>query len=218
MYSRALIVEDLPAVTDWLRRVLERAFEGVQIDCAGSCRAARDLLASQRYPLALIDLGLPDGSGLELIALARASRPPTLAVVTTVFDDDEHLFAALRAGAQGYLLKDESQDELVEALRAIERGVPPLSPSIARAVLGYFSTPPTEASGEALTAREKEVLRAIASGHSVPATATALGLSHNTVATHLKRVYSKLSISSRAEASLAAERLGLLRPRAGLIR
>ena len=131
-------------------------------------------------------------------------------MVTTIFEDDGHLFPALRAGAQGYVLKDLPQEQLAAMLVGIERGQPPLSPSIARRLLSFFNPPVPAASPDEnpLTERETEVLRLIAKGFSVPKVAEQLGISRNTTAGYLKDIYRKLQVNSRAEATLAAARRG----------
>lgn len=216
-FSRALVVDDLADSRRWLRGALREAFPEAVVDEAGTLAEA--LLAIDTPPaLALVDLGLPDGSGLQLIEALQRRAPACVCVVVTVFDDDGHLFPALRAGAQGYLLKDQPTARLAETLRGIVAGQPPLSPSIARRLLGHFRTPqpdvPTagESDGEALTARETDVLRLVAKGYTVQQAAEALSLSRHTVSGYLKEVYRKLAVSSRAEATLEAARRGLIRP------
>lgn len=209
-YARALVVDDLPASRDWLAQALELAFPGIAVDRAASLAQARALLQPPP-PLALVDLGLPDGSGVELIA---QFGPETLSIVATVFDDDAHLFPALRAGAQGYLLKDQPPEAIAAMLAGIAGGQPPLSPSIARRLLRHFQPVPSPSppAGEAhLRPREIDVLRLTAKGLTLPEVADALQLSRHTVSGYLKDIYRKLRVSNRAEAALEAARLGLVR-------
>lgn len=207
----ALILDDLPACIAWLRQALERAFPGIVIATAASLAEARSRLAElPALDLALVDLGLPDGDGTTLIPRIRQQRPEVVTVVTTVFDDDAHLFPALSAGAAGYLLKDEAVDALAQRLRGIVEGQPPLSPSIARRLLRHFQPPPAP-SAQTLSPRESEVLRLIAKGYSVPEAAELLGLTKHTVAGYVKDIYRKLDVGSRAEATLEASRRGLIR-------
>lgn len=207
----ALILDDLPACIAWLRQALERAFPGIVIATAASLAEARSRLAElPALDLALVDLGLPDGDGTTLIPRIRQQRPEVVTVVTTVFDDDAHLFPALSAGAAGYLLKDEAVDALAQRLRGIVEGQPPLSPSIARRLLRHFQPPPAPAT-QSLSPRESEVLRLIAKGYSVPEAAELLGLTKHTVAGYVKDIYRKLDVGSRAEATLEASRRGLIR-------
>jgi len=208
--QRALILDDLAASRRWLRAALEQAHPGIEIAEAASLAEAAGCI-EPAPELALIDLGLGDGSGVSMIE--RLAAKGTLCIVATIFDDDAHLFPALRAGAQGYVLKDMPQDELVEGLRRIEDGQPPLSPSIARRLLRHFgpSLPaPAEHESERLTEREKSVLQLIGKGLTVSEAAQTLSLTRNTCAGYVKDIYRKLRVSSRAEATLAATRLGLV--------
>lgn len=216
--ERIVVVDDLSASRDWLARAGERAFPGATVTACANLAAA---IATVSNPpdLALVDLGLPDGSGIRYIESLREASAPTLCVVATVFDDDAHLFPALSAGAQGYVLKDLALEDLVDLLRGIVDGQPPLSPSIARRLLRHFSTPPAGATpaprasdGEALTPRETDVLRLIGKGLTVQEAAEALGLSRHTCAGYVKEIYRKLRVGTRAEATLAASRMGLVHP------
>lgn len=207
----ALVVEDMPAVRDGLVAVLRDAYPGVHVEAAGSLREARVLLRTLRPDVALIDLGLPDGSGVQLIEQLSSDLPACPCVVTTIFADDVHLFPALRAGAQGYLLKDQPRARMVQALQGIVAGEPPLSPVIARRLLKVFA-PDTDAQPAArLSPRERETLTLIAKGFKLPDVAAQLGITRNTAADFVKSIYRKLNVSSRAEATLEAARLGLVK-------
>jgi DNA-binding NarL/FixJ family response regulator len=222
---RALVVEDLPDTRDWLVDLLHDAFPGIAVETAATLRAGLDWAARRAgcprlHPagdaaptLVLVDLGLPDGSGVALLR-ALAGRPhDVLPVVTTIYDDDAHLLEALAAGARGYLLKDQEAPALVHQLRRIEDGAPPLSPAIARRILDHFSAGAVAAAsggGPALTPRETDVLRLIGRGLRVAETARHLGIADDTVAGYVKAIYRKLDIASRAEAALEAARRGLV--------
>lgn len=207
-----LVVEDIPATRLWLCEALASAFPGIVIDSAGTLAAALALVERQAFEVALVDLDLPDGSGLEAIAALRRRSPATAAVVTTIFDDDAHVFPAMQAGAQGYLLKEQPRERFIAGLQGILRGDPPLSPAIARRMIAHFNATGTAGDGEiALTPRETEVLRLVAKGFTQQEIAGHLGLSRHTVVDHVKSLYRKLNVSSRAEAALAATRRGLVR-------
>lgn len=208
--NTALIVEDHPDARRWMESTIREIFPDVQISTAGSVAEGRAALVQSVPALALIDLGLPDGSGIDLIVEVNRASAAAITVVTTVFSDDEHLFAALRAGAQGYLLKDDSRERLGELLRDIVAGQPPLSPSIARRLLSHFRDS-TERE-VALTERERDVLTLLAKGFTVARVADLLDITRNTAAGYAKSVYRKLNVSSRAEATLEAARRGLVRP------
>jgi len=207
-----LVVEDIPATRLWLCEALASAFQGIAIDSAGTLAAALALIERQPFEVALVDLDLPDGSGLDAIAALRRRSPATSAVVTTIFDDDAHVFPAMQAGAQGYLLKEQPRERFIAGLQGILRGDPPLSPAIARRMIAHFSsTASVEGPEVALTPRETEVLRLVAKGFTQQEIAGHLGLSRHTVVDHVKSLYRKLNVSSRAEAALAATRRGLVR-------
>ena len=210
--QKILIVEDNHPVREWWVEKLADIFPGAEIAATASLKGARELYNAGSFSLALIDLGLPDGSGIELLAEFSRHSPMTYCVVTTIFDDDEHLFQSLRNGAKGYLIKDQSPQKQLEQLREITNGQPPLSPSVARRILSHFSTidkADTELEN-CLTRREKEVLALIAKGHSRPEIAEQLGLAVSTVCGYTKSIYQKLDISSQAEAAIKASRIGLL--------
>jgi DNA-binding NarL/FixJ family response regulator len=206
----ALILDDVDDSQVWLSQSLTAAFSCIALNCTGSLAEARAWLGLHPAPdIALIDLGLPDGSGVDLIAELNRTSPQTLCVVASIFDDDQHLFPALRAGAQGYLLKDQPQAQIIELLKGITQGRPPLSPAVARKMLGYFKSSP-QLDHQQLTERENEVLRCIAKGLTMPETARILGISPHTVSGYVQDIYRKLNVSSRAEAALTAHHLGII--------
>jgi len=206
---QGFILEDVPESQDWLRQALAESFPGIAITIADSLQEASQRLREMAVPdIALIDLGLPDGSGIEIIDLIQQRSAKTLCIVASIYDDDGHVFPALRAGARGYLLKDQPVDSIVVALRGIAFGEPPLSPAIARRMLAYFNSPAPQVS--VLTARETEVLRLIAKGITQAETARLLMISQHTVSGYVKDIYRKLNVSSRAEAALMARDLGLV--------
>lgn len=206
----SLILDDLADAQVWLSEALYAVFPSIDINCTGSLVEARAWLKSHPAPdLALIDLGLPDGSGVELIAELNRHSSRTVIIVASIFDDDKHLFPALRAGAQGYLLKDQPQSQIIELLRGIADGRPPLSPAVARKMLGYFQ-PPSKSEYIPLTPRESEVLRCISKGLTLPESAKLMGLSANTLSGYVKEIYRKLNVSSRAEAAVTAQQIGII--------
>ena len=206
--GQLLIVEDLVETRTWLA-VIGRATFGAEPVLVESLRAARAWCARRpRGPLtALVDIGLPDGSGLELIR-ELADQGDAIIVVTTIFEDDDTLFAAFAAGAHGYLLKSAGRDDVARRLRDLQAGEIAISPSMARRLLGRFRrTAPAEF--VPLTARESEVLSVIGRGLTLIEAGHALGISESTVGTHVKTIYRKLHIASRAEAALEARQRGL---------
>ncbi|MGV6808804.1 MAG: response regulator [bacterium] len=218
-----LIVEDIEATSLWIADLLSQAFQDVNILSAYTLSDAQALLGQQSLALALLDLNLPDGSGIDLIPAIRQQNPETRIIVMTVFDDPEHIFAAIRAGAMGYLLKDQSEKILINKLKGVMSGDPPLSPVIARKILEQVrqqaSTITSSAYGalnsvpEAhinLNEREKDILVFIAKGLNRTEIAELLSLSPHTVARYIKDIYQKLDVSSRAEAAIMACRIGLV--------
>jgi len=213
--KEGLVVEDLPTTADWLATMLREAFPDIAVRVARSLREARQAVAQAPPDIALVDLGLPDGSGVDLIRELGAQHNGCHCIVTTIYADDRHLFPALRAGAGGYLLKDQPKEKVIQALRGIAAGEPPLSPSIAQRLLRVFDQPAQEtADAECkLSPRENETLTLIAKGFKLPEVADKLGVTRNTAAGFIKSVYRKLKVSSRAEATLEAARRGLVNPR-----
>ncbi|MDE2614560.1 MAG: response regulator transcription factor EmbR [Burkholderiales bacterium] len=210
-----LLLEDLPEIRAWLRKLVLQVFPGAAISESARVHDAVELVKSTKFDLALVDLGLPDGSGVAVVTRLRDTQPETQSVVVTIHDDDEHLFPALQAGAFGYILKEQAGELIVEQLQRIAQGEPPLSPSIARRVMAYFTEkarPNTRSSpipNVSLTDRESEVLLRVAKGYTLPEIGVQLGLSRHTIADYVKQIYRKLNVSSRAEAALEAQRLGL---------
>lgn len=213
--TRVLIVEDLSETRRWLAEIVTSAFPGCEIHEAASMRAGIGQVAARDFEVALIDLGLPDGSGLDVLRNLRLLRPQTICVVTTVMGDDASIVGALSAGAQGYLLKEQPQDLLTRQLRQMAEGIPALSPSVARRIMEHFRRTGPAAPDDDLTTREREVLGLIGRGLRNGEVAAQLAITENTVAGYIKSIYRKLGISSRAEASWHAARLGLSDPTGG---
>jgi DNA-binding NarL/FixJ family response regulator len=216
--NNILLLEDLPQIRAWIKALVLQVFPQAQISEAARVHDALALVSAVKFDLALIDLGLPDGSGVDVVAALRESQPDVQSVVVTIHDDDEHLFPALQAGAFGYVLKEQPREHFTEQLNRISQGEPPLSPSIARRVIAHFTAKakPQAAVANAnamphvsLTDRESEVLLRVAKGYTLPEIGVQLGLSRHTIADYVKQIYRKLNVSSRAEAALEAQRMGL---------
>ncbi|HSV36863.1 MAG TPA: response regulator transcription factor [Ramlibacter sp.] len=218
--NHVLVVEDLPEIRAWLGGVARAAFPDIRVTSAARRDEAMACVHRDLFDLALVDLGLPDGSGLDVVGALRSHQPRALPVVVTIYDDDEHLFPALQAGAFGYLLKDQPRETLVAQLLRMTQGEPPLSPPIARRVLAHFADASRRQvallrdvqNQVSLTDRETEMLQRVAKGYTLPEIAQQFGLSRHTVADYIKQVYRKLNVSSRAEAALEAARRGLVNP------
>ena len=219
--KQILLLEDLPEIRAWLKALALQVFPDAQISEASRIHDALELVNAVRFDVAMLDLGLPDGSGVEVVQALREKQPEAQSVVVTIHEDDDHLFPALQAGAFGYLLKEQSREQLSEQLHRISQGEPPLLPSIARRVIQYFTTqarqqqhmsePDNVTPHVQLTDRENEVLLRVAKGFTLPEIGVQLNLSRHTIADYVKQIYRKLNVSSRAEAALEAQRLGLFR-------
>lgn len=208
--KQVLIVEDAEKTRAWLAGMVRETFPGCTVTEAPDQREGVRLANSSGFDLALIDLGLPDGSGFDVLRCLRAQSPAPLCVIVTVLGDDAQIVAALSAGAGGYLLKEHLPETLKRHLLQLADGVPALSPSIARRIMEHFRlTGPATNCDSSLSAREKNVLGLISRGLRNCDVAESLGIAESTVATHIKAIYRKLGISTRAEASWHATRLGL---------
>lgn len=215
--ARVMVVED-DTVT---RRVLCKGIEAepslLLLAAVGSVAEALAWLEINACDLLLTDLGLPDGSGLTVIAACRKQYPDADILVTTMFSDDDQVLACIEAGASGYVLKEAGYKSVVSALLEVRRGGSPISPVVARKVLARMRIYQRNTGAEQpvddwlrLTPRENVILELIARGSSYAKAAAALGLSIGTVQTHIKHIYGKLSVHSRGEAVYEARRRGLL--------
>lgn len=212
------MVEDDPPT----RRHLTRAIEAhPELDLVGSAGCVADGLAAlgEHQPdVLLTDLGLPDGTGIDLIRAVRQTAPKTVAMAVTALGDEKTVISAIEAGAAGYLLKDGSHDEIGGAVIELVGGGSPISPSIARYVLRRLqredaeeASDPADSDAPSLTGREHEVLTLIAKGFSFPEIAELLAISAHTVTTHVRHIYEKLEVNSRGSAVYEAVNLGIIR-------
>lgn len=228
---RTILVEDIDETRHRLHNELAR---DPRVFCVGSARTLADglkLVAEQTIDVALIDLGLPDGSGLELIRKLAELQPDADAMVISVFGEEDTVIQAIEAGATGYLIKGNLDLHLVDAVLQLRAGGSPISPVIARRLLKRFadggapapaplSRPAVAAPharggdaaepAESLTERELDVLKLVAQGYVVAEIAERLHISPHTVSTHVKRTYRKLQVRSRGQAVSEAIRRGLL--------
>jgi DNA-binding NarL/FixJ family response regulator len=177
---------------------------------ACSLQEALALLNGPPADVLLVDLGLPDGSGIDLIKAVRSAWPQCDVMVSSVFGDEFHVLRSIEAGAVGYLLKDSEPERIVEQIRSLRAGGSPISPLIARQVLAKLRpvAGPVETS---LSARESEVLDYITKGFSYDDIVRLLKVSRPTVLTYVRRIYAKLQVNSKTEAVYEARKLGLTR-------
>ena len=206
-----LVIEDNPSTAALIRAILADAdFPGVHV--VGTARQAHVAIASGLPSLVLLDLGLPDADGVSVIACARASGFAKPIVVLTGMTGEEQVLRALRAGADGYLFKEDLGHELVPGLRTLARGGVPLSGGAARAALLALRQPNQPAIVPQLTKRELQVLESLSRGAGYAEVANDLGVEINTVRTHVRALYTKLGVENRAEAVNLGWSQGLLRP------
>jgi DNA-binding NarL/FixJ family response regulator len=203
-----MIVEDDPVILDRLSNVVQSNDRlSLQASVSTVAKAKAALLAVQPNVL-LVDLDLPDGNGLELIQMMHSQGSDTAIMVISVFGDEWHILKAIAAGASGYLLKDDESIQIETAIIDLAGGGAPISPSIARHLMKHFR--PEEQLLEKLTKREQQVLQKVAKGYTTQEIAEMEGLSYHTVATHVKNIYRKLSVNSRAEAVFEALKMNLI--------
>ena len=208
---RVAIVEDLREVREGLARLVTGADGFTCIGAFGSMEEAIPGIDANLPDVALVDIGLPGMSGIEGIRILKERHPGVQYLVLSVYDDDERIFEALCAGATGYLLKKTPHARLLEGLREAVEGGSPMSPEVARRVIGTFQRvrPPDRAAYD-LTPHELRVLRLLADGHNYKTAAVELGVSVNTVAFHIKQIYEKLQVHSKTEAVTKALKSGLI--------
>lgn len=198
------IVEDNAEICEGLEDLIRNSTE---FRCVCSCRNAETALRKippERPDLIIMDIGLPDGSGVDCTAHLKRLIPTTEIMMFTVYEDNEQIFRALAAGASGYLLKRSSPDQLLESLRELVSGGAPMNGEVARKVIATFRQEPASPDKVAgLTPREHDVLARIAEGLSAKEIASRLSISVETVKVHTKRIYQKLHVRTRTEAVIA---------------
>lgn len=211
-FTKVAVIEDQRDIREGLATLINGT-GGFQITGAfGSVESALPFIARDPPDILLLDIGLPGMSGIDGIPLLRERCPQLLILVLSVHDDDERIFNALCTGASGYLLKNTEPARLLESLREAVSGGSPMSPEVARRVVLLFRkfSPPEKADYD-LTPHESRLLRLLAEGHSYRGAAMELGLSVNTIAFHMKRIYEKLHVHSKSQAVAKAFRQGLVR-------
>ena len=230
---RVLIVEDDTQMREFFAASVQRSTQLTLIRSVASVAEAKACLdqADQQVDVLLTDLGLPDGSGLEVIRHARMCQPACESLVISMFGDEDNVLSSIEAGALGYIHKDAAPDDIAKTILEMKAGASPISPMIARRVLFKYRSmqsdtvmpvttapaPLSVAKSEApeagkglLSRREREVLELVSRGFSYGEIAESKGLSVHTVQTHVKSLYYKLEVHSKMEAVLEATRMGLL--------
>lgn len=212
---RLLLVDDDSELLETLAPALASRGLGPIATCASASEAIAKLERGVELDVALIDLGLPDQSGVQVVRMVRALRPDAILLVFTVQDDAPSVFEALRAGARGYVLKSTRLERLVELIREAREGGTPISPQVAKFLFDALSSGAAggvseedEQRVDALTNRERDVLKLLARGLSYAEVASVLGIGTGTVQVHVRHLYAKLEVASKAEAAALAAKLG----------
>lgn len=210
-----LVVEDDENTRNYIAQALRADDSPYVVTTAGSLEAGLGALRGELPDVILVDLGLPDGNGVELIRCARQISTDIHVLVITVFGDEATVIGAIEAGARGYLLKSEAPEDLRLSVDQVLEGGAPISPGIASHVLRRFTElhpqPEPGKGGPPLTRRERDVLKLIVKGLPYQEAADVLGISRNTVASHIKSIYRKLEVSSRGEAVFEALSRGIVK-------
>ena len=211
---RVLIVDDHPLFRDGMRGLLDSVADAEVIGEATSGDEAVELAEKLHPDVILMDIKMPGTNGIEATRKVLEANPYIGVLVVTMFEDDDSVFAAMRAGARGYLLKDARGEEVVNAIRTVAGGGAIFSPGVARRLIDFFSVPkkPATAPPRAfpeLTAREEEILSLIAQGHENQDIAQRLYLSLKTVRNHVSNIFTKLQVADRAQAVIRAREAGL---------
>lgn len=208
MFKKVLVVEDHQEHLQFLSEALKKTAADVEVVSAKTIKEAKaKILEDKGIELYVLDLELPDGIGAELIPNIREANPEAKIMVYTVFDEDEAFFKAMRMGIDGYVLKTEVQQGLVDAVKDVYQGMAALSPALARKLMNHHA----RALGEVpkLSDKETAVLRLIAQGHTMKSAAEQLSRSVDTVKFHVKEIYRKTGAQNRTELLKVAREMGI---------
>lgn len=211
---RILVVDDHPLMREGMRALVS-SYADIEVagEAADGEDAHREVLRT-RPDVVVMDLHMPGTNGVDATRAILHAAPTTRVLVLTMFEDDESVFAAMRAGASGYLIKGAQQQEIILAIRSVAAGQAIFGPTVAKRIIAYFSAAPATAVPSAepfpeLTTREREVLDLIAAGRPNNAIARTLVISTKTVSNHISAIFAKLQVADRAEAIVRAREAGL---------
>lgn len=217
MKHTVIIVEDDAQIRTHLIAMVEASEALVLLEAVGTYKQGYAAIAKHKADVLLVDLGLPDGSGIDLIKAIDDLALDTEALVVSGFSDEHHVFKALEAGAKGYITKHEPEQQITEAIERMIQGGAPISPVIARLMLQRFQnltdkkkTKPQFEMADPLTERQMTILDYVSKGFTAKEIAEVLNISYFTVTTHVKHIYRKLKVNSRTEALYEAAQLGLI--------
>ena len=208
---RVLIADDHPLFRDGMHGLLDSVEDTEVVGEAATGEEAVELVAEARPDVILMDIKMPGINGIEATREVLSTNPHVGVLVVTMLEDDDSVFAAMRAGARGYLLKGAEQAEVLRAIRAVANGEAIFGPGIARRVMGLFSVekPRAPQAFPELTEREQEILRLIAGGRGNAEISSELFLSLKTVQNHVSNIFRKLQVADRAQAAIRAREAGL---------
>lgn len=209
---RILLAEDHPLFRKGMLSLLASVPDFEVVGEAATGHEAVALAADLQPDVVLMDLQMPSVNGIEATRTILQESPGIRILVVTLFEDEDSVFMALRAGARGYVLKDADEEEMVHAIRAVGRGEAIFSPNVAERVLAYFAAPMPASRPQVfptLTDREREILDLIAQGHPNPTIARQLHLSTKTVGNYVSNIFTKLQVADRAQAIIRAREAGL---------
>jgi DNA-binding NarL/FixJ family response regulator len=210
---RVVIADDHPVYRNGLASTLRAAPETTLVGLAEDGAAAIALARTERPDVVLMDVRMPGVDGIAATAAIAAEQPKVAVLMLTMFDDDDLVFSALRAGARGYILKESSEDQILHAVTIVADGGALLGPGVANHMRALFSAPTTPEPFPDLTSREREILELIAAGHPNLAIAQRLNLSEKTVRNYVSNILTKLRVPRRSEAIVHAREAGLGRTR-----
>jgi DNA-binding NarL/FixJ family response regulator len=216
---RVVLIEDNPDTRAYFEASIRQHTELQLVASFDALTPAMQWFDSHQADILLTDLGLPDGSGLSILRKVAACQPNCDMLVISMFGDEDHVVASIEAGAVGYVHKDAGDANIAQVLLDVKQGASPISPMVARGLLMRLKSlksmavpvgQPMAPGMSALTAREKELLELLARGYAYAEIAQMCCIAHHTVQGHIKNIYSKLAVNSRAEAVFEANRLGLI--------
>ena len=209
---RVVLADDHPVVRDGLSALLSSVPGLEVVATAATGREAVRAAVTEAPDVLVLDAQMPDGDGLAAATEVLRAAPSVAVLMLTMYDDDDTVFAAMRAGAHGYLLKGATQEEIVRGVRAVAAGEAIFGPGVARRLMAYFARPapvPDPAAFPELTEREREVLDLVARGRSNAAITAELVLAPKTVRNHVSNIFSKLQVRDRSEAIVRAREAGM---------
>ncbi len=209
---RVLLADDHAVVRAGIHQILEHAEDIHVLAEAGDGEEAQRLIAEHHPDVAVLDVQMPKASGIEVTRWLRANYREVGILILTAYDDDPYVFAVLQAGANGYVLKTASPNEIIQAVRDVHAGKSALDPAITQRVLAQITSQSQTPEIESLTERELEVLTLVGKGYTNKAIGVQLGISDRTVQGHLAKIFNKLKVSSRTEAVMRAVSMGWLPP------